>query len=53
MGELTAIEVKNAYDETLRHLAEQQIKLDLDDGVKVNYSKFPGLLAETKKVCGK
>jgi type II restriction/modification system DNA methylase subunit YeeA len=41
------------YDETLRHLAEQQIKLDLDDGVKVNYSKFPGLLAETKKVCGK
>ena len=41
------------YDETLRHLAEQQIKLDLDDGVKVNYGKFPGLLAETKKVCGK
>jgi type II restriction/modification system DNA methylase subunit YeeA len=40
------------YDETLRHLAEQQIKLDLDDGVKVNYGKFPGLLAETKKVCG-
>ncbi len=42
-----------AYDETLRHLAEQQIKLDLDDGVKVNYGKFPGLLAATKKVCGK
>ena len=41
------------YDETLRHLAEQQIKLDLDDGVKVNYAKFPGLLAETKIVCGK
>jgi type II restriction/modification system DNA methylase subunit YeeA len=40
------------YDETLRHLAEQQIMLDLDDGVKVNYGKFPGLLAETKKVCG-
>jgi len=41
------------YDETLRHLAEQQITLDLDDGVKVNYGKFPGLLAETKKVSGK
>jgi type II restriction/modification system DNA methylase subunit YeeA len=41
------------YDETLRHLAEQQIKLDLDEGVKINYDKFPGLLAETKIVCGK
>lgn len=26
-------------------LAQQRIELDLDDGVKVNYLKFPGLLA--------
>jgi len=26
-------------------LAQQRIELDLDDGVKVNYQKFPGLLA--------
>jgi type II restriction/modification system DNA methylase subunit YeeA len=46
------IELKQ-FDETLRHLADQQIKIDLDDGVKANYGMFPGLLAETKKVCGK
>ncbi|MBU3665705.1 MAG: BREX-1 system adenine-specific DNA-methyltransferase PglX [Chthoniobacterales bacterium] len=27
-------------------LAQQRIELDLDDGVKVNYQKFPGLLAK-------
>jgi hypothetical protein len=27
-------------------LAQQRIELDLDDGVKVNYLKFPGLLAK-------
>ena len=29
------------------------IKLELDDGVKVNYGKFGDLLAEVKAVCGK
>lgn len=33
------------YDELLRHFADQQIEIDLDDGVKVNYEKFAGLLA--------
>ncbi len=41
------------FDENLRNLADQMITLELDDGVKVNYSKFPGLLAETQKVTGK
>ena len=31
------------YDELLRHVADRQIALDLDDGVKVNYAKFDGL----------
>ena len=42
-----------AFDEKLRHHADQRITLDLDDGVKVNYSKFGDLLADVKKVCGK
>ena len=41
------------FDEKLRHYADLRIKLDLDDGVKVNYAKFGDLLAETKAVCGK
>jgi hypothetical protein len=41
-----------AFDERLRHCADQRIKLDLDDGVKVNYGKFGDLLAELKAVCG-
>jgi len=41
-----------AYDEKLRHAADQRITLDLDDGVKVNYAKFSDLLAEVKAVCG-
>lgn len=28
------------YDEALAHIAHQQIEIDLDDGVKVNYEKF-------------
>lgn len=28
------------YDEALRHMASQNIEIDLDDGVKVNYAKF-------------
>lgn len=41
------------FDEKLRHYADQRIKLDLDDGVKVNYGKFGDLLAEVKAVTGK
>nr|WP_280551871.1 BREX-1 system adenine-specific DNA-methyltransferase PglX [Halomonas sp. 25-S5] len=42
----------NTFDEKLRHYADQRISLDLDDGVKVNYGKFGGLLAEVKAVTG-
>jgi hypothetical protein len=42
-----------AFDEKLRHYADQRISLDLDDGVKVNYGKFGNLLAEVKAVHGK
>lgn len=31
------------YDEALAHVASQNIELDLDDGVKVNYAKFQGV----------
>jgi hypothetical protein len=41
------------FDEQLRHYADQRIRLDLDDGVKVNYGKFGALLAEVKAVTGK
>lgn len=41
-----------AFDEKLKHLADRPIKLDLDDGVKVNYGKFGELLAEVKAVTG-
>lgn len=32
-------EIKD-YDEVLAHVANQQIVIDLDDGVKINYAKF-------------
>jgi len=32
-----------AYDPIVSHFAHQQIELDLDDGVKVNYAKFQGV----------
>ena len=41
-----------AYDEKLRHYADMRIKLDLDDGVKVNYGKFGDLLEGVKLVTG-
>jgi len=41
------------FDEKLRHYADKRIKLDLDDGVKVNYGKFGDLLAEVKTITGK
>lgn len=41
------------YDRNLQVLADSQIELDLDDGVKVNYAKFKGLLEAEKDVVGK
>jgi type II restriction/modification system DNA methylase subunit YeeA len=41
-----------AYDEKIRHYADMRIRLDLDDGVKVNYGKFGDLLADVKAVTG-
>lgn len=37
-----------AYEEKLHHLADQMIKIDLDDGVKVNCAKFQDVLAKIK-----
>ena len=37
-----------AYEETVHHFADQMLEIDLDDGVKVNYEKFNGLLAKIK-----
>lgn len=37
-----------AYEEKIHHLADQMIRIDLDDGVKVNYAKFQDVLAKTK-----
>lgn len=36
------------YEEKIHHLADQNIEVDLDDGVKVNYAKFAGVLAPIK-----
>ena len=41
-----------SFDEKLKNYADQRIKLDLDDGVKVNYAKLGDLLAEVKAVTG-
>lgn len=41
------------YDRKLQVLADSQIELDLDDGVKVNYAKFKGLLEAEKDVVGR
>lgn len=41
------------YDRKLQVLADSQIELDLDDGVKVNYAKFKGLLESEKDIIGK
>lgn len=40
------IDELKAYDELLHHKADQQIEIDLDDGVAVNYAKFEGLVAK-------
>lgn len=45
---LKQLDVLKGYDEKLRHVADQKIEIDLDDGVKVNYPKFWDLLGEIK-----
>ena len=40
------------FDEKLKHLADHRIRLDLDDGVKVNYGKFGDLLVDVKAIHG-
>jgi hypothetical protein len=47
------LEELRAFDEELRHYADQRITLNLDDGVKVNYGPFGNLLAEKRLVVGK
>ncbi len=42
------LEETRLYDEALAHIANQQIDLDLDDGVKVNYEKFQNIPVETE-----
>ena len=41
-------EEARVYEEKIHHLADQMIKIDLDDGVKVNYAKFADVLAPIK-----
>ncbi|MBL0321412.1 MAG: BREX-1 system adenine-specific DNA-methyltransferase PglX [Ignavibacteria bacterium] len=41
-----------SFDEKLKHVVDQKITIDLDDGVKVNYGKFGDLLAESKAITG-
>jgi len=54
--DLIALEKKQTelrtFDDKLKHYADMRIKIDLDDGVKVNYDKFGDLLAEVKAVTG-
>jgi type II restriction/modification system DNA methylase subunit YeeA len=40
------------FEEKLRHVADQRLGLDLDDGVKANYAKFGDLLAESRAIVG-
>lgn len=37
-----------SYEEKIHELADQMIAIDLDDGVKVNYTKFQSVLAKIK-----
>ena len=36
------------YEEKIHHLADQNISIDLDDGVKRNYALFADVLAKIK-----
>ena len=54
--ELIALEKKQTelrtFDDKLKHYADMRIKIDLDDGVKVNYGKFGDLLVDVKAITG-
>jgi hypothetical protein len=40
--------LKEYEDDVLYPLATEQVKIDLDDGVKVNYGKFGSALGKVK-----
>ena len=42
-----ALEIQK-YEEKIHHLADQNISIDLDDGVKHNYALFADVLAKIK-----
>ncbi|MFC0212425.1 BREX-1 system adenine-specific DNA-methyltransferase PglX [Paenibacillus chartarius] len=42
------VEELTEFDKVLAEYANAQIEIDLDDGVKVNYEKFKGVLAKIK-----
>lgn len=50
--QLVALEVQAAeafaYEEKMKHLADQMLEIDLDDGVKHNYAIFQDVLAKIK-----
>lgn len=47
LDDLRSAEIEcREYDKLLKDFADKQIEIDLDDGVKVNYAKFEGIVAE-------
>lgn len=41
-------EETRVYEEKIHHLADQMIRIDLDDGVKANYDRFKDVLGKIK-----
>lgn len=49
LGELEKqIEELTSYDESIHHLANMRVEIDLDDGVIANYTKFKEVLAKRR-----
>lgn len=47
LDDLRSAEIEcREYDKLMKDYADKQIEIDLDDGVKVNYAKFEGIVAE-------
>ena len=47
LDELRSAEIEcREYDKLMKDYADKQLEIDLDDGVKVNYAKFEGIVAE-------
>lgn len=47
LDELRSAEIEcREYDKLMKDYADKQIEIDLDDGVKVNYAKFEGIVAK-------